>query len=454
MEENVLVILPFHLFEVAGKSFVLDVENMRVTAVDEAVAQSLSLLSDASLEFVPSKAKEALDGLGLLCQTKPPSTQKPVEPITSIALFVTQACNLRCIYCYEDKTGARMEQATALKAVDWLLEASGKVKNIYISFFGGEPFLNLPLMKKTAAYAREKAAAAGKRVTFLTTTNATLLNEEAISFVVDFDVDVIVSMDGPKELHDAQRPFADKRGSYDVVCHNAKALIEKKPKTRVHAVVIDHSQTERIKNSLSKLGFRDVTLLPASESLFDANKGARKFDGLIDSLEREAADWAAMIANEDTQGLKALRARSQLTYPMLALLHNKKQRYACGAGVNYAAVSCAGDLFLCHRFVGLDDYKLGDVYNGVFDRKGFDRSPLTQSSLCAGCFARYYCAGWCKHDNVGSTGSVWEPSAEVCAMKRRELELAGCVLAMLSDAQKAFLTENEIFPKKPCPLDL
>lgn len=454
MEENEKKIMPFHLFAYAGKYCVLDIENMRAMAVDDAVSQSLGLLRVASEDPVPPKTRDALTELGLIRQTKPQSAQKPpIEPISSIALFVTQACNLRCVYCYEDKTGARMEEATALRAIDWLIEGSRNVTNLYISFFGGEPFLNLALMKKAAAYAREKAAAVGKRVTFLTTTNATLLDEEAISFVVDFDVDVIVSMDGPRDIHDVQRPFPDNRGSYDVVYPNAKSLVEKKPETRVHAVVVDHSQTERIKSSLQDLGFRDVTLLPASASLFEEKTSARKLEGLIASLEREAEDWAALIAARNTEALKALRSRSQLTIPMLALLHNKKLRYACGAGVNYVAVSCAGDLFLCHRFVGLDEYKLGNVFTGLIERKGYEESPLVRSSLCAGCFARYYCAGWCKHDNVGTTGSAWEPSADICAMKRRELELAIGLIGPLGDAEKAFLVENEIFPRKPCPLD-
>jgi uncharacterized protein len=121
MEENVKKIMPFHLFAYKGKSFVLDIENMRAAAVDEEVAQSLGLMQDASDESVPLETQAALTELGFIRPTKPQSAQKkPIEPISSIALFVTQACNLRCVYCYEDKTGARMEEATALRAIDWL----------------------------------------------------------------------------------------------------------------------------------------------------------------------------------------------------------------------------------------------------------------------------------------------------------------------------------------------
>lgn len=454
MDRNENKIVPFQLFAHEGKSYVLDIEKMRAEAVEEAAAQALRLLHDASIDSVPHETQATLEGLGLLRQIKPkPDRNTTIESINSIALFVTQACNLRCVYCYEDKTGARMEEATALQAIDWLIEQSGNVKNLYISFFGGEPFLNLPLMKKTAAYAREKAAVIGKRVIFLTTTNATLLDEEAISFVVDYDVDVIVSMDGPREIHDAQRPFPDGSGSFDVVFPRAKSLVEKKPDTRVHAVVVDHDHTERIKSSLNDLGFRDITLLPASASLFEEKKSPRNLDGLIVALEREADEWAELITARDADALKALRSRAQLAIPLLALLNNKKQRYACGAGVNYVAVSCAGDLFLCHRFVGLSDYKLGTVFTGTLDRKGFEETSLTRSPLCSGCFARHYCAGWCKHDNVGATGSAWEPSPEICALKRCELELAVRLIGMLGEEEKAFLIENGIFPRKPCPLD-
>ncbi|ATW28743.1 hypothetical protein DCMF_19085 [Candidatus Formimonas warabiya] len=430
--------MPFHVFQYGGENYVIDIEKMQASAVDDLTAETLRRVS-AQPE-------------------KPPASGLSV-PIISIALFVTQACNLRCVYCYEKKDGAKMEEKTAFQAVDWLLGQAGNTKKIYISFFGGEPFLNFPLIKKVAAYAREKAGALDKVVGFNVTTNGTLLDEEMISFLREYDVNVLVSMDGPREIQDRQRPFAGGRGSYDVILPRVKKLLAAKPETCVHAVLVDDSKTELIKNALQDIGFPEVTLLPASPSLFEGEEGAvkanqaRKLDGLLRELEREADLWLKLVKNRDSWSLKDLKSKAQLFHALLALLHNRKMRYACGAGVKFTAVSCAGDIYLCHRFVGLDGYKLGNVFEAGFEREIYRESPLTRVPACAACFARYYCAGGCKHDNAGSCGSAWTPSPEMCRLRQRELELAAVLAGRFDDQDRAFLNAHEIFPPKPCPLD-
>lgn len=450
MNEKEKTVMPYHVFQYSGRNHVIDIEKMQANAVDDLTAETLRRVSAAPEEPLPSGLEENFIK----------NKQGPV-PITSMALFVTQACNLQCVYCYEEKVGGHMEEKTAFQAVDWLLGHAGNSKKIYISFFGGEPFLNFPLIKKVVAYARERVGALDKVVTFNITTNATLLDEEMILFLREYDVHVLVSMDGPREIQDQQRPFADGRGSYHVILPRVKKLLAVKPETRVHAVIIDDSKTELIKNALQDIGFAEVTLLPASASLFegDAKEGtgkvkqARNLDGLLRELEREAELWLNLVKNKDSESLKDLRSKAQLSLALLALLHNKKKRYACGAGVKYIAVSNTGDIYLCHRFVGQDGYRLGNVFSNDLEREIYQESPLTRVPACAACFARYYCAGWCKHDNVTSFGSVWTPSEEICLLKRRELELAAALISQFDEWDCAFLSEYEIFPPKPCPLD-
>ena len=436
MNENIPEIRPFHVFQHEGTNYVIDIEKMQASAVDGTAAETLR------------KAE--------LGSERPPSSLERAT-ICSMALFVTQACNLRCVYCYEEKTNGYMDEKTAFQAVDWLFRQAGNIKKIYISFFGGEPFLNFPLIKKVAAYARERAGNSDKTVSFNVTTNATLLDEEVIQFLLEYNVNVLVSMDGPGEIQDTQRPFADGRGSYDVILPLVKKLLAAKPETRVHAVLVDDSKTELIKSALQDIGFPEVTLLPASPSLFvgevnDKAKQTRNLDGLLLELDREAELWQRHVANRDGESLKRLRSKAQLSQALLTLLHNKKLRYACGAGIKFIAVSCNGDIYLCHRFVGQEDYKLGNIFETGL-KGDFRESPLTRIPACAACFARYYCAGGCKHDNAGSCGSAWSPSEEICRMRRRELELAAVLISRFSDQDRAFLNEYEIFPPKPCPLD-
>lgn len=455
-------IMPFHLFKENSQSYLLNIEKMQVSTVNEITAAALETMSAEPEKPLPFGLEEDLEKLGLIVKdnglTKP-VLKKEFSPIVSMALFVTQSCNLRCIYCYEENSGGSMEEKTAYQAVDWLLEQAGNVKKIYVYFFGGEPFLNFPLMKKVAAYAREKAGALDKAVCFGVTTNATLLDEETILFIRKYDVHVLVSMDGPKEIHDKQRPFAGGRGSYDVILPRVKKLLAAKPETRVHAVLVDDSQTGLIKNSLLDIGFSEVTLLPASPTRFEAGEGAgkakqsRNLDGLLRELELEAELWLKLVRNRDSESLKDLRSKAHLFLALLALLHNKKKRYACGAGVKYIAVSCTGDIYLCHRFIGQEGYKLGNVFSNDLEREIYQESPLVRVPACVACFARYYCAGWCKHDNTTSCGSVWTPSEEICLLKRRELELAAALIGQFDEPDCAFLKEYKIFPPKPCPLD-
>lgn len=450
MKEKGKAIMPYHIFKYGGVNCVLDIEKMQAKAVDDLTVETLKKIPSMPERPLPSDLEE---------NSKKEKQELP--SINSMALFVTQTCNLRCIYCYEEKTMSYMEEKTAFRAVDWLLEHSGSIKKIYISFFGGEPFLNFPLIKNVAAYAREKAGALDKSVAFITTTNATLLDDEMILFLREYDVHVTVSMDGPREIHDQQRPFADDRGSYDVILPRVKKLLAVKPETRVHAVLTDNSKTEFIKNALQDIGFAEVTLLPASASEFEGGmegvagktKQTRNLDGLLLEMEQEAELWLNLVKNKDSKSLKDLRTKAQLSLPLIALLHNKKKRYACGAGITYIAVSDIGDIYLCHRFVGQDGYKLGNVFNNDLSREAYLDSPLTRVPACASCFARYYCAGWCKHDNSTSCGSIWTPSEEICLLKQRELELAAALICQFDEQDCIFLSEYEIFPPKPCPLD-
>jgi len=455
---------PFHLFEHQDKRCVINIEEMAAQAVDEDTAGVLGGLNGDPGSALLSDRAELLRKLDLISddgRRAKEGTRKEPVPITNMALFLTQSCNLNCIYCYgkggEYGTGGRLEEKTAYQAVDWLIEQSGKVRKIHVGFFGGEPFLNFPMMKAVAEYAQERVREVGKTVGFDLTTNATLLDDEKIAFIKEQNVSVLVSLDVPREIHDAQRPFASGKGSFDVIVPKLKKLLEECPRTPAHAVLTGNTDPELVKNALREIGFSNVSVLPASESLFSEESGEtrpdRELNGIVKLLEQEAEAWIEHAKNKDGQLLKQLASDSQLYRGLLSFLHNAKRRYPCGAGRGLVGVSCAGDVFLCHRFVGVDDYRLGNVFDGDLDRDRYQQSPVTFVQECSSCSARYYCGGGCKHDNLGSCGSVFKPSEDMCRLKRREAELAAYVVCMLSEEDRAFLVKNEIVPPKPCLLD-
>lgn len=458
-------IMPFHMFKYHGSHYIINIENMKASSVDNKTANSLEMLdNNAKLSLTPGM-EDTLNTLGLISEYKSgvkPAPRREHFSIVNISLLLTQSCNLRCTYCYGDGgeygIGGSMDEKTALQAVDWLIEQSGKVRKINIGFFGGEPFMNFPLMKKVVEYSKQRVNELDKKIGFTVTTNATLLDDDKISFLKENNVHIVISIDGPKEIHDKQRPFAGGKGSYDVIIPKIKKLLEVIPDTRAHAVLVDDSKANIVKNTLQEMGFSKVSLIPASASLFDYETGmakqARKLNGLLEQMELEAKAWLTHIKNRDSEALEKLLSNTQLSLSILSFLHNQKKHHACGAGLKYVAISCSGDIYLCHRFVGLDKYKLGNVFTEVFDREKYQENPITQMEECINCFAKYYCAGGCKHDNASSCDSGFKPSKDMCNIKRREVELAAAVVSMLNEDDLTFLNNHKIFPPKTCPLDL
>ena len=457
-------IMPFHLFYHQGNPYVINIERMKASSIDEITAQALNVIVNKPEMLLTSDLEKDLNKLGLISEAegKSKKASKTVTyPIVSVTLFLTQSCNLKCIYCYGDGgeygTGGSMEDKTAFQAVDWLIEQAGEMKTIHIGFFGGEPFLKFPLMKAVVEYAKKRALEAGKKVEFNCNTNATLLDDEQIAFIKEHNISILISIDGPREIQDAQRPYANGKGSYDSMVPKIKKLLAALPKTPAHAVIVGNTDPQLIKVALQEIGFTEISFLPASQSLFNDEPAKRKSERdtqtLLQELEEEAEKWLRLTLTRDSEALKKLKNRSGLTRGLISLLHNSKKRHACGAGLGLVGVSVSGDVYLCHRFVGRDEYKLGSVFGKELSREEYQKSPTTENEQCANCFARYYCAGGCKHDNVASCGSITVPSEDMCRLRCRELELVASITSRLDSEDQAFLLEYQIFTPKPCLFD-
>lgn len=460
-------IKPYHLFNYQGQPYIINIEDMLAGSIDEESAMTLAMFKAESSAMLDCHVEENLKNLQLLSRSEGSNTlrkekqQQRSYPIVNMSLFLTQTCNLRCVYCFGDGgeygTGGSLDETTAFQSVDWLIEQSEKMKHIHIGFFGGEPFLKFPLMKAIVKYSKEKATIAEKKVHFHVTSNATMFEDEVISFIKEEAFTVMVSIDGPKEIHDAQRPYANGKGSYDSLIPKIKKLLKDMPDVTGHAVLVGNTDPEIVKDALQAIGFKSIHITPASQNLFDNNHGkaniSRDNQSLLQEREREAKIWLKHIQSKDADALKQLMNKSVLRQAIISLLHNSKKVHACGAGVGMVAVSVTGDVYLCHRFVGQDEYKIGNVFNKSLSLGEYQKSPTIYNAKCSACFARYYCAGGCKHDNAGACGSVAIPAEDMCRLKCLELELAAYIVSNLSSEDREFLVKQNVFPPKPCPLD-
>ena len=455
---------PFHLFEYQGCRCLINIEDTRAQSIDEPAAVKLLSLQAASEAEVESDTADTLKTLGLLGKGPPKNLKKAQTasiPISKAALFLTQACNLNCVYCYGEGgsygDGGSMDQKTAFQAVDWLIALSGNKKKIHVGFFGGEPFLAFPMMKAVTQYAQRKGREVDKDVEFHATTNATLLDDEKIAFVKENDISVTVSLDGPRKIQDAQRPFANGGSSYDAALPRIRKILKACPKTEGHAVITGRTDPARTREALLDMGFAEVSLMPASKSLFEktltGTKTRRNLDGFLKLMAQDAETWIQHIRNRDSGFLKKFMNQSELHHLILAFLHNTGKKYHCGAGLGLVGISCTGNVYLCHRFVGMDAYRLGNVFSNQLNRDPFLEVPATFIKKCRGCFARFLCAGGCKHDNAAYSGSMFEPAEDACHLMRSKCEIAAYTVSLLTNEDRKFLSRHEIFPVKFCPLD-
>lgn len=458
-------IKPYRIFSHRGCWYLINIDAMRVFSTDAETADCLMLmLNEASsadcVALHKHLARFGLLGEGNSMEIRP----KPVcqVPVTNMTLFVAQACNLNCAYCYGDQgrfgSHGLMTLPVAARAIDWLLDQSKSARQVRIGFLGGEPLLNLPTMKWAAAYALEQAQAVGKTASFYTTTNGTLLNASTIEFLRNYQFTVQVSLDGPKAIHDAQRPYLDGRGSYDDIVANVKQLLQMMPEADVHAVLGAGTDPAEVMLELKTIGFSRISILYASGSAFGPNQQPffsepRDTQELIKLTEAEAEEWLQLVADGDWAGLERLIQSSQLLAALTDFATGQKHYYPCGAGLGLVAVSVDGGVYACQRLVGINEFKLGNVFSSDICRDAYRVSPLVASDQCRDCFARYYCSGECKHDNYVSTGSPFHISEEICRLRRRQFEMAGYVMSNLDDLQLSAVVHRGILPKRSCILD-
>jgi len=466
----------FHAFGAAGHRFLYLVPSAAVFALDDPAAalidaldtHSLSrddLLAAVSTRFPDTALDETLTELEQVRAIGPvaappapmpriiPMTPLEPFPLTTAVLNVTNQCNLSCAYCYEyseDKivdttNGAQpkfMSDETARQSVDLLLRESGDNAVVHVSFFGGETLMNFPVLSRVVPYAREQAAARGKRVEFNLTTNATLLTSDMIGFLVDHDISVTVSIDGPREMQNRFRVFHDGRGTYDVLLPRVRELLRRHRSRPIGARVTLTSQVNDIvsiyHHLTEEIGFQEVGFAPVTTSPErDHALGASGFDQMVTAFKALADEFLEAAATGRHHGF------SNVSETLEEIHKGVSKAYPCGAGLGLLGVSTGGDVALCHRFAGSDEHKLGTVSEGI-DRQAqttfLERHHLANKTDCHTCWARPLCSGGCYHEAHTRYGTTTHPNLHYCDWIREWTDICLRIYGELAERNPSFLT--------------
>lgn len=439
-----------HTFVVNDGRFALDVNSGALHALDavafgllqreevrRALAQPLRKACPEGLSAVEQETYAELAELvrqGTLFSPLPALPDRPSAPpaLKALCLHLAHDCNLRCSYCFAQEGGfggerGLMPAEVGRRALDLLIAKSGHRRKLAVDFFGGEPLLNLEVVKELAAYARSQAAAAGKEVTFTLTTNALALTGEALDYLAATDFNLVLSLDGRPEVHDRLRKRPGGRGSHETVLANCQALVKRRHGVNYYLRgTFTHHNLDFCSDVeyLLEAGFRSLSLEPvvAAEGAWALQE--EDLPQLLTEYDRLAALYLAEH-----------RAGRPFTFYHfnLALFDAPclpRRLTGCGAGYEYLAVTPSGDLYPCHQFVGRDGFRVGDVFSGAIDQTladEFRQANVLAKEACRQCWARFHCSGGCQANAQLFSGNLYEPYALGCALQKKRIE---CALAV------------------------
>lgn len=376
----------------------------------------------------------ALKEQGLLFKQETAARPPKSNEVKALCIHICHDCNLRCRYCFADEGAyhsARefMSEETAKKAIDFLIENSGNRKVLEVDFFGGEPLMCLDTIKNVLYYAKEKAAARGKKFLFTTTTNALLLNEEAIEFFNAEMENVVLSLDGRKQVHDAIRKTVNGKGSYDFVINNIKNFVKSRGDKHYYvrgtftAKNLDFSKDVLF---LADNGFDSISMEPVVTDIDDLAIKEEHLPEILEEYERLCDEYLERY--ERGEGFNFFHFNVDLEGgPCLS-----KRVSACGAGNEYFSVAPNGDIYPCHQFVGDEKFKMGNVNGGALNadiRSTFAENCLFTREKCDKCFAKYICSGGCSANNYHFEGDMNKPYGVTCEMMKKRIECGMHVLA-------------------------
>lgn len=360
--------------------------------------------------------------------------------IKAMCLHIAHTCNLNCSYCFASQGKYQGDRAlmifeTGKRAFDFLIENSGTRRNLEVDFFGGEPLMNFEVVKQLVEYARSVEKEHNKNFRFTLTTNGVLLDDEIMDYLNREMSNVVLSLDGRKEVHDHFRVDYSGKGSYDKILPKFKRLVEKRDgKNYYMRGTFTHNNVDFTNDifHMADLGFKELSMEPVVCPPDDPY--ALTKDDLPKLFEQYE-----ILAKEMVRRKKAGDGFTFYHY-MLDLTNGPciyKRITGCGSGTEYMAVTPWGDLYPCHQFVGEEEYKLGDIWNGVSNiavQDKFRHCNAYSRKECKDCWAKLYCSGGCAANSYHATGDIMGVYEYGCELFKKRIECA--VMMKVAEAEE------------------
>ncbi len=461
-----------HQYQNNGYSIVLDVNSGAVHVVDELCYAAIAQLAAgeepdlAALEkpetleklqaalgdrYESGQIREAWEDIKELTREGRLFTRDVFEPmidqvkqrktvVKALCLHIAHDCNLACKYCFAEEgeyhgRRALMSYEVGKKALDFLIASSGNRRNLEVDFFGGEPLMNWQVVKDLVAYGRQQEKLHDKHFRFTVTTNGVLLNDEIQEFINQEMDNVVLSLDGRREVNDAMRPFRNGKGSYDLIVPKFQKLADSRNQERYYVRGTFTRNNLDFSNDVlhfADLGFKQMSIEPVvgDESdpyairEEDIPKICEEYDRLAKLMierEREGKGFNFFHFMIDLEGGPCV----------------SKRLSGCGSGTEYLAVTPWGDLYPCHQFVGREEFLMGNVDEGITHPEIADEfrgCSVYSKEKCRSCFAKFYCSGGCMANAYNFHGTIHEAYDIGCEMQRKRVECAIMVKAALADA--------------------
>ena len=446
-----------HQYKLGDYNIVLDVCSGSVHAVDEVAYDIIAMFTDNSKETIVAAMKEkyadreditaldieecyaqvvALKDAGKLFA---PDTfesmaghlkAKTSGVVKALCLHIAHTCNLNCEYCFASQGKYHGERSmmsfeVGKRAFDWLIENSGSRRNLEVDFFGGEPLMNFDVVKQLVEYARSIEKEKGKNFRFTLTTNGVLVDDDVIDFCNREMSNVVLSLDGRKEIHDRYRVDYAGNGSWDKIVPKFQKFVEKRGgKNYYMRGTFTHANPDFLKDiqTMLDLGFNELSMEPVVCAAEDPSE-LTEADFPIVCQQYE--DLAMLMLKKDKEGKPFTFYHYMIDLTGGPCIY--KRISGCGSGTEYMAVTPWGDLYPCHQFVGDERFKLGDIWKGVDNteiQSEFAACNVYAHPECRDCWARLYCSGGCAANAYHATGSVTGVYEYGCRLFKKRMECA------------------------------
>ena len=449
-----------HQYRSNGYNIVMDINSGAVHIVDDVVYDVLPLLEEKKREedilavlsgkYSEEAVREALSECRELEEAGVLFTEDVYENaienfshrptvVKALCLHIAHDCNLACRYCFAEEgeyhgRRALMSFEVGKQALDFLIANSGNRRNLEVDFFGGEPLMNWQVVKDLVKYGREQEKKHGKNFRFTLTTNGVLLDDEVMEFCNREMANVVLSIDGRKEVHDFMRPFRKGKGSYDLIVPKFRKFAESRNQDKyyVRGTFTRHNlDFAKDVLHLADLGFKQISVEPVV-ALPEEEYALREED--IPQICEEYDRLAAEMIKRHREGKEF-----NFFHFMIDLTGGPcvyKRLSGCGSGTEYLAVTPWGDFYPCHQFVGEEAFLMGNVFDGLKAselQEEFKGCNVYAKEKCRNCFAKFYCSGGCAANAYKFHGSINDAYDVGCELQRKRIECAVMIKAALAD---------------------